>query len=31
MMFDMPYLIPDYASSDLITDGPLGEGSGQRT
>lgn len=25
MMFDMPYLIPDYASSDLITDGPLGK------
>ena len=25
MMFDMPWLIPDYESSDLITDGPLGQ------
>lgn len=26
MMFDLPWLIPDYESADLITDGPLGEG-----
>ncbi len=25
MMFYMPFLIPDYESSDLITDGPLGQ------
>ena len=25
MMFDMPFLIPDYESSDQITDGPLGQ------
>lgn len=25
MMFDMPFLIPDYESSDRITDGPLGQ------
>ena len=25
MMFDMPFIIPDYESSDLITDGPLGQ------
>ena len=25
MMFDMPFLIPDYPSADLITDGPLGK------
>lgn len=25
MMFDMPWIIPDYKSSDLITDGPLGQ------
>lgn len=25
LMFDMPWLIPDYESSDLITDGPLGQ------
>jgi len=25
MLFDMPWIIPDYESSDLITDGPLGQ------
>lgn len=25
MMFDMPFLIPSYEASDLITDGPLGQ------
>ena len=25
MMFDMPFLIPDYESSDQIPDGPLGQ------
>ncbi|MBP3731246.1 MAG: TRAP transporter substrate-binding protein [Mailhella sp.] len=25
MLFDMPFIIPDYPSADLITDGPLGQ------
>ncbi len=25
MLFDMPYLIPNYESADLVTDGPIGQ------
>lgn len=29
LIFDMPFLIPDYESADLITDGPIGKNAAQ--
>jgi tripartite ATP-independent transporter DctP family solute receptor len=29
LIFDMPFLIPDYESADLITDGPIGKEAAQ--
>lgn len=29
LIFDMPFLIPDYESADLITDGPIGKSAAQ--
>jgi len=29
LIFDMPFLIPDYEASDLITDGPIGKEAAQ--